>query len=125
MVLVRPPLIDSSGQEFSTNLQKTNCFGRFFTNKCSLGNDDFTPADLPAPTQCEVPTLERVRFRVAHVCRCLKKLSTGKATSPDGISARVLKECAAELAVPLSRLFSECFRHGVQAQWKITHVAPV
>ena len=55
-----------------------------------------------------------------------KKLSTGKATGPDEISARVLKECAAELAAPLTRLFSKCLRHGVQhSQCKIAHVVPV
>ena len=69
--------------------------------------------------------------RVCSVSRssCLplfEKLSTGKATGPDEISARVLKECTAELAAPLTRLFSECFRHGVQpSQWKIAHVVPV
>ena len=55
-----------------------------------MGNDDLTPADLPAPTRCEVPTLER--FPVAHVSLCLKKLSTGKATGPNEISDRALKE---------------------------------
>ena len=114
--------------EFSLNLQKASCFGRFFAHKYSLGNVDLISADLPAPTQCEVPTLEHFLFRLAHVCRCLKKLTViaEKATGPYEISARFLKECAAELAAPLTRLFSDGFRHELQpSQWKIVHVVSV
>ena len=44
----------------------------------------------------------------------------------DGIPARVLKACSAELARPLSKLFTCCLRSGIQPQqWKVAHVVPV
>ena len=49
-----------------------------------------------------------------------------KVTGPDEISARVLKHCAAELSLPLSRLFSLCFQHGTQPYlWKTANVVPI
>ena len=49
-----------------------------------------------------------------------------KATGQDGIPARVLKECASELALPLSKLFTLSFVTGAcPAAWKIAMVVPV
>ena len=49
-----------------------------------------------------------------------------KATGPDGIPARVLKRCAAELSQPLSQLFSLCFQRGTQPSlWKTANVVPI
>ena len=49
-----------------------------------------------------------------------------KATGIDGISARVLKECAEELSYPLTLLFNLSFRSGkFPASWKRAHVTPV
>ena len=55
-----------------------------------------------------------------------RRLDANKATGPDGIAARVLKECAQELAGPLTKLFSACFQAGVQPSlWKEASVVPV
>ena len=62
----------------------------------------------------------------AHFARKLKRLDPSKATGPDGIPARVLQQCASTLSLPLSRLFSPCFRYGVQpSMWKIANVVPI
>ena len=56
----------------------------------------------------------------------LRKLVPSKATGQDGIPARVLKECASELALPLSKLFTLSFVTGAcPAAWKIAMVVPV
>ena len=46
--------------------------------------------------------------------RELKRLNPSKATEPDGISARVLQQCASTLSRPLSRLFSLCLASSRQ-----------
>ena len=56
----------------------------------------------------------------------LSKLDINKATGVDGISARILKECAQELSPPLTLLFNLSFRSGkVPSLWKKANITPV
>ena len=121
-----PVIRDNNGQEYSTAEEIATCFGRFFSKKCCLENGDFDSADLPAfPPRC-TSSLHSVRFRPTTVRRLLRQLDPSKATGPDGVPSRVLKECAEPLALPLSDLFSLCFRCGTQpSTWKIANVVPV
>ena len=50
----------------------------------------------------------------------------GKASGPDGISSRVLKELADQMAMPLSLLFNQSIEDGkIPADWKEAYVSPV
>ena len=70
--------------------------------------------------------IHTVHFRVAAVKAALRKLVPSKATGQDGIPARVLKECASELALPLCKLFTLSFvTSACPAAWKIAMVVPV
>ena len=54
------------------------------------------------------------------------KQAAGDKRRQDGISAHVLKACASQLALPLSRRFSLCFRSGIQpSSWKVVKVVPI
>ena len=120
-----PVIRDDQGREHTTNKDKAECFGRFFSTKCSLRND-LQRSNLPAfPNRCTA-ALSHVRFHPATVARLLRQLDLSKATGPGGIPARVLKICAAELSSLLSSLFSACFRQGVYPSlWKTANVVPV
>ena len=49
-----------------------------------------------------------------------------RAPGPDGIHARILKVCAANLAYPLSILFDLSYRSGsIPSDWKDANVVPV
>ena len=55
-----------------------------------------------------------------------KRIDTTKATGPDGIPGRVLRECSRELAGPVTQLFSLSFRRGVVPMtWEVASVVPV
>ena len=70
--------------------------------------------------------MEEIRFRRAAVRALLSQLDTSKAHGADNLSARVLRECAAELSGPVARLFSTFFRAGfMPAAWKMANVVPV
>ena len=70
--------------------------------------------------------IQNIHFRTTTVFLTLKRLDTSKATDPDGTSAHVLKACASHLALPLSRLFSLCFRSGIQpSNWVVANVVPI
>ena len=120
-----PVIRDANGTEHVTSQDKANCFGRFFSAKCSLV-DDLNADDLPDFSRRGNSALHRVRFRPATIKRHLRQLDPSKATGPDGIPARVLKHCAKALCLPLSRLFALCFQRGVQPSlWKTANVVPI
>lgn len=71
-------------------------------------------------------TIDEITFRSKDVKRIVRKLSPDKATGPDETPTRVLKECSAKLARPLSCLFELCFSEGVfPRQRKSATVIPV
>ena len=108
-----PLLVDSEGCERATSYEKSEAFARFFSKKCRVPGRDLTSMDLPDTAFAGAPALTTVHFHPHAVHRLLARLDASKATGPDGISARVLKECERELAKPLCQLFALCFQHGV------------
>ena len=121
-----PLLTDNQGKEHVTSKEKAECFGSFFAKKCSLGDNDLSPNQVPPLPPWTGPRLTSIHFRQANVRRRLSQLDPSKATGPDAIPARVLKECAAELALPVTKLFTLCFITGTQPTlWKIANVVPV
>ena len=63
---------------------------------------------------------------VEEVNALLSNLSTAKATGPDGISARLLKECSGVLAPSLTALLNMSLSLGkVPTEWKQENVVPV
>ena len=107
-------MILNHGQEHSTAEDIAGCFGHFFSKKCCLDNGDFDQSGIPIfPPQSTSP-LNLVRFQPSTVRRLLRQLDPSKATGPDKVPSRVLKECAEVLTPPFSKLFSLCFRFEIQ-----------
>ena len=60
------------------------------------------------------------------VFNLLKTQNVHKACGPDGLSARILKECAEEFAAPLTKICLLSFQQGkFPTAWKRAHVIPV
>ena len=60
------------------------------------------------------------------VIKLLNNLNIHKAPGPDGLSARVLKECSSEIAPVLTYIFNESLAQGaVPDDWRQANVAPV
>jgi len=101
-------------------------FRSVFSSKCSLDNDFSSGDPFSQVKQRTDATLSSIYIRESAVRKELRRLDVTKATGPDGVPARVLRECADELARPLSRLFSLCYRKKKQpALWKTARVVPV
>ncbi|CAM9781831.1 unnamed protein product, partial [Heterosigma akashiwo] len=61
-----------------------------------------------------------------EVSKVLQLLDVRKSVGPDGVSPRVLKHCARQLARPLTRLFQKVGIPGVfPRSWKVARVTPV
>ena len=117
------PTLLHEGQEFVTSRSKAATLNRVFANKATVGVEDSTPPVLARETDAELST---VSIRCSDVCRLLQTLSPNKATGPDGISARVLRECATELAPSLTSLFCLSLEKGlIPSGWKHGRITPV
>ena len=81
---------------------------------------------MPGAPVLNVPHLSRFDFPPGKVERLLLDLDRHKACGPDGLSARILRECARELAVPMEILCRLSVEQGVfPARWKRANVVPV
>ena len=75
----------------------------------------YLPAEKPAP-----------QLYPWEVFAKLKKVKTNKATGPDMISPRLVKEFAYELSLPLTDILNCSFRDGnVPSQWKQAIFVPI
>ena len=62
-------------------------------------------------------------IEVEEIC---KHLNPGKSAGWDGVSPRVIKAVASEIAGPLSQLFNYCMREGhYSGSFKVARVVPV
>ena len=117
------PVLKDDQQVYTSARDKAEKFCQTFATKCQLDNAEDPAPQVQQSTTC---TKERIAFRHKDVRKLLRNLQPDKATGPDEISARILKECSAELARPLCQLFELCFSHGVfPSQWKTASVIPI
>ena len=67
-----------------------------------------------------------IKFTIDGVSKLLKNLEPSKAPGPDGMTPRVLKELADEIAPSLTHIFQRSYESGqVPSCWKLAHVSPV
>ena len=119
-----PTLIEND-TPYSTDLEKANLFADYFASQCSLP-DPPAGYSLPPVAPITDTILETVHFNVHDVATIMSKLNVSKASGPDMISYRLLKECANSLAEPFCRLFEKSFVDGIfPMKWKVSHIAPV
>ena len=76
--------------------------------------------------QDDVPSLDTLNFTPVDVENVLKSLKTGKATGPDHINNRILKELSRPLSSPLCELFNFSVSSGkVPDFWKQANITPI
>ena len=72
------------------------------------------------------PVLHQLQLEVQDVLNALVALDSNKATGPDGISCRLLKETAHQIAPSLTQLYNLSVRLGVVSdEWKLANIIPV
>jgi hypothetical protein len=100
-------------------------FNKYFSDQCTLpvASDADPLPDFNAATES---ILEHIHTTPAEVRKILLGLNISKASGPDGVSNRILRECAESLCFPLSRLFNLSFQHGTfPTCWKLANVVPI
>ena len=118
-----PPIDDGIKTNF-TNIDKANAFNNFFLNNASL---DCKNASLPDNVSTTTrPTLSKVTATEQDVTDILKSLDVNKATGPDGISPKMLREAGETIAKPLTRLINMSLSTTQFPEtWKLANVLPL
>ncbi len=108
----------------STNpVNKANIFNKFFFSNFTSTESGST---LPPLDSVQNPALSKIELSVAEVRLSLESINISKATGPDHLSGKILKECAAQLAPSLTLLFNKSLQLGIVPDlWKAANVAPI
>ena len=116
------PVLEWKGRVVADVLERANVFNSCFSNKFS----DPHRGPLPEAPVLNAPGLASFEVPPGRVAQLLRDLNPHKACGPDGISARIMRECAEELAVPLEIICCLSVRSGVfPSSWKRANVIPV
>ena len=102
-----PPMEDDNDELVVDDLSKAELFNNFFL---SHSNIDTSGAVLPPPADCHHDKLESITVSENDVLQILKSLNPNKATGPDGVSPKLLKEGAPAIAPSLTKLINMSLR---------------
>ena len=118
-----PPLnVDEKMVAFS-NKQKAEAFADFYENNMTVSEPNRLPPKIPRVTE---NTFSRFYVEKHTLLKHLKELNVSKATGPDNISPRILKECASAVAEPISIILNQCILNGQWPKaWKSSFIVPV
>ena len=117
-----PPL-NKNDIIYTDDNEKANIFNEFFRDQTLL---DEHQASLPETKHLPPFKLDSITTTPDEVESILKSLPLGKATGPDLINNRLLKELARPLSFPLCDLFNFSLSHGLVPEvWKQANVSPI
>ena len=117
-----PPIYDGNQYHF-TNTDKAEAFNNFFLKNTML---DTQNSSLPDITETPNRILSSINATEKDVIDILKSLDVNKATGPDKISAKMLREASTAIAKPLTRLINMSLNKMVfPDEWKLANVLPL
>lgn len=117
------PTLEFEGTSYDSASEKAKILNSVFAAKSNIDDKGQVPPLCSNEANCSI---NNIKIRARIVKHKLLHLKCSKATGPDGISARVLRECADVLSKPLTSLFSLSLRKGiVPSEWKCANVVPI
>ena len=118
-----PPLSNADDIYSFSDQDKATTLNDYF---CSISTIDDLNIELPVFENRTEISLSHIVITQSEVTDILNTLKVNKATGPDGISHRMLKNCSISLAIPLCLLFNLSLRlHTYPSLWKLAHVTPI
>ena len=121
---------DASG---ITSLRENGILKTDTVDKANICNKQFqsaftreTDSEIPSKGTSPFTPMGEITVDPKGVLKLLNGLKVHKAPGPDGLSARVLKECSSEIAPILAFIYNESLAQGtVPDDWRQANVAPV
>ena len=116
------PLYNKEGILHSDSKEKANILNTQFSDVFNKNEDTTTIQDKGESSH---PEMAEITITENGVRKLLQKLDGHKATGPDDIPARLLKETAAETTHMLTTLFQASLHQGkLPTEWKTANVIP-
>ena len=116
------PLRGTDGLIYSDPEKKAEILNKQFTSVFTREPS----TNLPDLGPSSHPVMDPINITVAGVVKLLKNIKQHKATGPDNIQARILKETAANLGPALTLIFQAPLAQAtLPDEWKSAHVAPI
>ena len=117
------PLRGPRGAIYTGSKDKANILNQQF---CSVFNKEEDSSSLPDLGSSSFPSIGHIEVTTNGVIKLLKKINPHKATGPDNIPARLLKELADSLGPMLTILYQASLDSGILPTiWKAATVAPI
>ena len=109
-------------QEISNAKEKAEALNRQYSSVFT--NENIT--NMPCMDGEPYPTIDEVDIDVDGVEKLLKDINTNKASGPDGIPSRVLKDLSEELAAVITKVFSKSIETGeLPDDWLTANVTAI
>ena len=110
------------GESYSDSCSKANVLNNYFSS--FFIKDEQSPH--PDINSTPVPNIPPITVEVDGVYNLLVNLGPHKATSPDNIPTKLLKETAQQMAPLLTLIFQASLNQGkIPSDWKSANVAPI
>ena len=117
------PALISDNEYIYDDYNKANLLNTFFQQQTKLNDTNIEPPNTPNITN---ETLQSIVITPLEVETILKSLPLGKASGPDEINNRVLREAANELSILLCDLFNYSLtKSQVPDKWKEANVCAI
>ncbi len=118
-----PPLLKNNNTHTTDDTEKANILNYYFV---SISTVDDTNVALPEFRPKTNIKLENVSVTEKEITDIITNLNVHKASGPDEISHRMLKESSNTICRPLSLLFNRSLQEGVYPdKWKCANVMPL
>lgn len=115
------PNLKSQKGCISSDQEKAEEFNKFFTSVFTKEEDNIPSGKDPGTVR-----MEDIIVSEEEIIKLLTNLDVNKATGPDGVPTRLLKETAHQVAAPLKYIFQKSLDTGmVPGDWKKATVCPI
>ena len=119
-----PPL-EFNNDIYTDESDKANILNTFFYSQTVLNEMNAALPNLPDNPLLN-SHLDNITLSELEVESVIKTLVIGKASGPNGLSNRILRELSSELAIPFCSLFNQSLRSGTfPGSYKEANVCPV
>jgi len=118
-----PPLLDIANNTYYYNdTDKADTLNKYSCSIFTVNDDEVKLPDFPQKTN----VLSNIFIEKREIIDVIGILNVNKASGPDEISHRFLREVALQISTPLAIIFNSSISTGIYPQaWKLAHVIPV
>ena len=121
----QPPVVSHNGNLAKTPFDKAELFNSCFSTVFQPSRSNQHPASTTSLSVTD-SQLRKIELREHDVASCLRNLDASKASGPDGIPVRLLKDCSSQIAPKLCCLFNLSLNSGrIPSDWKSADVTPI